>query len=52
MTLTLSSPLDPGGPKAATGSLKFCGLDEDSPIRGGSSDLCSSAFLTSLYSRV
>jgi hypothetical protein len=47
MTLTLSSPLDPGGPKAATGSLKFRGLDRGR-VRG-CSNLCSSAPFTSLY---
>jgi hypothetical protein len=47
MTLTLSSPLDPGGPKAATGSLKFRGLDRGRVRR--CSNLCSSAPFTSLY---
>lgn len=54
MTLTLSSPLDPGGPKAATGSLMFRGRDGDLPFAngGGSSDLCSSALFAPLYSNV
>lgn len=48
MTLTLSSPLDPGGPKAATGSFTFLGR-----FKGGkSSDLSLSAFPAALYNNV
>ncbi|KAJ0501571.1 hypothetical protein HanHA300_Chr11g0402231 [Helianthus annuus] len=48
MTLTLSSPVEPGGPKAATGSFTFL-------LRltgGGSSDLSISAFPAALYNKV
>lgn len=39
MTLTLSSPFDPGGPNATTGSFTFLRLRSPLPLNdGGSSD--------------
>ncbi|KVI11099.1 hypothetical protein Ccrd_010495 [Cynara cardunculus var. scolymus] len=46
-TLTLSSPLDPGGPKATTGSFTFLRRFSS----GRSSDLSSSAFPAALYNK-
>lgn len=52
MTLTLSSPLDPGGPNATTGS--FTSLRRFAPTlvfsRGGSSDLSSFLLLCTIVS--
>lgn len=44
MTLTLSSPVEPGGPKATTGSFIFRRRFKG----GGSSDLSNSAFFAAL----
>lgn len=50
MTLTLSSPLEPGGPKATIGSLRLLRF---SSFKGrGSSDRCDSAFPAARNSRV
>ena len=50
MTLTLSSPVEPGGPNATTGSLK---LERSGTLSGGgSNDSSSSLFLAARYSSV